>query len=872
MIDYRYFSKIPLLAILFMSGLTAAAKTTVSQQVTQPEADTFQVDIIVANDRPLVNFNMDIVFEPSRLSFVPGSLVDGARAIKPTSLNLAPGSANRLQYRSDDNIAGTETIAVCSEPCTDWLFRFRFSRVNQQYGATALTFSGIDAQVPGLGQDSPIVANAGIVDLGIGAVTVAPPTGVYNSAQPIQITADGASRILFTLDGNAPDPAPGSTDPDFLVDGPFPPLNGNNGDIITIKALAINAAGTTKSAESVVTFDKVAPAIVIHGVSNGQVSASAVTPVVSVNDAHPGTLTITLDGITFQSGTPVSAEGMHQLVANAVDLAGNANTRQLNFQINFAAPLITITGVTDGLITNADVTPIITVENSVATTIRLNDNPFASGTIISLPDQFEQEFTLEVNAQSSEGTPASAEITFVIDKVRPVIERIDALTPSGSYRVGNVIDFRLTFSEPVSLSSGTLMVRFNSTGTASIIAFGSTTIVFGKYTVRANENTALLDVTDLAVVTGTLTDAAGNQADIVSLPGTTIATGKTIRIDTIAPSVTVTSDASDPTNANPIPVTVTISETVTDFTVGDIIATNGAAQNFAGSGATYSFALAPGGQGLVAVDIAEGVAHDSAGNGNSVAAPFSRLFDSVAPTIADISIATTGTLTPGVAIIGQTVSLTFRADGAAGSPSVNIAGLSATVESPSGGSTLYSARRSMTAADPEGIIAFSIAASDGAGNQAQANATTNGSFAVMVHAAWEHRFSFGAGWNLFSLPGGLVQSEPASLQSAGITPAWRWSGNRFVTVPTLNGETGYWIFMRSATSVIIRGRNDDVAGTPVASGWNLVGIDNVLGLDLPLPMVAIAWEWDGTRLRPALRLERFYGYWIHSGQGGTIGN
>ena len=94
------------------------------------------------------------------------------------------------------------------------------------------------------------------------------------------------------------------------------------------------------------------------------------------------------------------------------------------------------------------------------------------------------------------------------------------------------------------------------------------------------------------------------------------------------------------TNISPIPVTVTfvdshtsLNEDVTGFTSGDIVPTDGTVSNFAGSGAVYTFDLTPGGEGLVSADIAAGVAQDLAGNLNLEAATFSRVYDSIPPTV-----------------------------------------------------------------------------------------------------------------------------------------------------------------------------------------------------------------------------------------------
>lgn len=111
--------------------------------------------------------------------------------------------------------------------------------------------------------------------------------------------------------------------------------------------------------------------------------------------------------------------------------------------------------------------------------------------------------------------------------------------------------------------------------------------------------------------------------------------------DNTAPSVSMTSAAPAFTASSPIHVTVTFSEPVTGFVVGDIAVGNATKSAFSGSGANYSFDLTPLGQGAVTADIAAGVANDLAtlsansttvpGNPNTAAAQFTRTYDTVAP-------------------------------------------------------------------------------------------------------------------------------------------------------------------------------------------------------------------------------------------------
>ncbi|MFN8377757.1 MAG: Ig-like domain-containing protein [Anaerolineae bacterium] len=139
------------------------------------------------------------------------------------------------------------------------------------------------------------------------------------------------------------------------------------------------------------------------------------------------------------------------------------------------------------------------------------------------------------------------------------------------------------------------------------------------------------------VAAGVATDAAGNS--------NTAATQFSISYDGTAPTTTLSSTATSPTNTSPIPVTVTFSESVTGFVDTDVTVTNGTVSNFAGSNATYTFDVTPIASGTVTVDVAAGVATDTAGNGNTVATQFSITYDASAPTTTISSTATSPTST-----------------------------------------------------------------------------------------------------------------------------------------------------------------------------------------------------------------------------------
>ncbi len=152
-------------------------------------------------------------------------------------------------------------------------------------------------------------------------------------------------------------------------------------------------------------------------------------------------------------------------------------------------------------------------------------------------------------------------------------------------------------------------------------------------------------------------DIAANVAVDASTNGNTAAAQFKITYDATSPTVVISSTASSPTKTSPIPVTITFSEDVTGFELGDITVGNGTAGNFAGSGKSYTADITPSADGEVTVDIATNVAVDASTNGNTAAAQFKITYDATAPTVAISSTASSPTRTSPVPI-----TITFNED------------------------------------------------------------------------------------------------------------------------------------------------------------------------------------------------------------------
>lgn len=195
--------------------------------------------------------------------------------------------------------------------------------------------------------------------------------------------------------------------------------------------------------------------------------------------------------------------------------------------------------------------------------------------------------------------------------------------------------------------------------------------------------------------------------------------------DATSPTVGISSTETSPTNTSPIPVTITFSESVSGFEIGDIVVTNGTAGNLSTLDNTvYTADITPTGDGEITVNIAANVAWDLAGNYNEVALEFTIESDSIAPTLSAVSIASDND-DPTLAKEGDTITVSLTSNENIETPTVTIAGKSASV---TGGPTVWNAEYTVINSDTNGAVSFTIAFTDLAGNDGSpVSAVTDGS-------------------------------------------------------------------------------------------------------------------------------------------------
>ena len=438
---------------------------------------------------------------------------------------VIPEGVNTLYYYSSDTLGNDEAVVS---------LQLRVDTV-----VPAVTVSGVD---PGGLYNTARIPTFSAADANLDAVSATLDGDAFTSGS--SVATDGAHTLVVgasDLAGNATTTSVtftiDSTPPTITVSGvdagPYkaavtPIFSAADSDLATVTATldgaafasgssvategahtlvvsASDTAGNASTATATFTIDLTPPAITIAGVAPGGLYAAAVTPIFSATDSDLSTVTATLDGEAFASGSSVATEGAHTLVVSASDTAGNASTATATFTIDASAPVITVTGVTDGGLYNTARTPAFSATDSDLSTVTatLDGVPFASGSSVAT----EGAHTLVVSASDTAGNTATDTRTFTIDSTPPTVSA--AATPAspdglaGWYTTAPQV--ALSASEPATISY-------------------STTSQTGPFT----DYTAPLAFTDGAnTLHYRATDTAGNTSAVSSL---------TLDVDTSAPS------------------------------------------------------------------------------------------------------------------------------------------------------------------------------------------------------------------------------------------------------------------------------------------------------------------------------------------------
>lgn len=176
-------------------------------------------------------------------------------------------------------------------------------------------------------------------------------------------------------------------------------------------------------------------------------------------------------------------------------------------------------------------------------------------------------------------------------------------------------------------------------------------------------------------------DLAANECQDGASNQNIAATALSRTYDSVAPTLTLSTSATNPTNAA-FTVTATFSESVSGFLNTDVSVTNGSISNFSGGPSIYTFDVTPTTDGLVTVSVGAGVAQDGVGLSNLGATDLTRNYDSTMPSV------TLTTAAPDPTNGAFSVTAAFSED-VAGFLVTDIVSPKATISNFSGGPSVY---------------------------------------------------------------------------------------------------------------------------------------------------------------------------------------
>ena len=447
------------------------------------------------------------------------------------------------------------------------------------------------------------------------------PSIVINTLGPIvSITSDVATlksgetaTITFTF----------SDDPGLSFE-----WNGTAGDLTVLGGTvsAISGTGLTRTAVFTPTanLSSSTASITVTSASYsdaaGNSGSAGASPNITIDTLAP-TVTITSDMATLKIGETATI---------SFTFSEDPGT---SFAWNGTAGDLTISGGTLGVISGTGLTRTATFTPSANLS---NGSATITVTSASYSD-----------AAGNTGS-AGASPSITIDTLAPTV----AITSDvATLKVGETATITFTFSEDPGTSfawNGTVGDLTVSSGTLGAIS-GTGLTRTGTFTPTANLSSGSASIT---VKSATYADAAGNIGSAGASPS--------ITIDTVAPSVTITSNVSTLKVGETATITFTFSEDpVTSFTwngsAGDLLVTGGTLSAISGTGLTRTATFTPTANlssGSASITVTSASYSDTAGNTGSAGTSPSVTIDTLAPTV---------TVTSNVSALkaGETATITF---------------------------------------------------------------------------------------------------------------------------------------------------------------------------------------------------------------------
>ncbi|MBL8028458.1 MAG: hypothetical protein JNL74_18685, partial [Fibrobacteres bacterium] len=685
---------------------TASSATNVTYDATVPNVTISGAPSIVNSMTP---FQVTLTFTEAVTGLTVGEV-----AVSNGSASNLLGSGASYTVDIAPNGAGNIQISLPANAAQDAALNNNTasSAINVTYDATAPTvvITGAPASVNSMTPfQITLTFNEAVTGLTAGEIAVSNGSASNllgsGASYTADITPDGLGNIQISLPANAAQDAASNNNTasvatNVIYDATAPTV------VISGAPASVNS---TTPFQITLTFNET-----VTGLTSGEIAVSNGSASNLLGSGAVYTADITPNGAgNIQISLPANA---------AQDAASNNNTASSATNVTYDAtiPSITITGapsivnsMTPFQITLTFSEPVtgltvgeIAVSNGSASNLlgsgasyTADITPNGAGNIqISLPANAAQDASLNNNT-------ASSAINVTYDATAPTVVITGAPASVNSTTPFQII---LTFNEAVTgLTAGEIAV---SNGSASnLLGSGA------SYTADITPNG--LGNIQISLPTNAAQDGASNN--------NTASTATNVTYDATVPTVTITG-APASRNGNTFPISITFSEPVTGFTLGEISLVNATASNFNGSGASYTADITPNGAGNITIDIPSSVAQDAALNNNTAAAQVSVTYDVSAP-----SVAISGAPSAKNSTSTFPITITFN-ESVTGFIMSDISLTNATASNFSGSGSTYTADITPTGA---GNITISVAASvaaDAATNNNTASTTSTVIYDVIV--------------------------------------------------------------------------------------------------------------------------------------------
>ncbi|MBZ0234606.1 MAG: Ig-like domain repeat protein [Deltaproteobacteria bacterium] len=469
------------------------------------------------------------------------------------------------------------------------------------------------------------------------------PTG--DSTPTFTFTTGGSPASITCAVGGQSGACTTSFTPSALPDGSY-----------TFTVTATDAAGNTGMASRAFAVDTGAPTVTITGGPTGPTSDATPTFTFTTSGS-PATTTCAVGG---QSGacttsfTPTAlGDGSYTFTVTVADAAGNMGQATRTFTVDTVAPTATITSGPNGPTNDTTPTFGFTTAGSPATiTCSVGAQSGACTTTYTPTALGNGSFTFTVTVTDAAGNTGTATRAFSVDTVAPT-----ATITSGP--TGPTSDNTPTFGFTTAGSPTTIVCSVGAQSGGCSTSFTPTALGDGSYT-----------------FTVTVTDAAGNIGTAT----------RAFSVDTMAPTVSISTGPSGPTNDSTPTFTFTVGGSPTTRTCSV-----GSQSGACTTSYTPATALTDGGYTFTVT------VTDAAGNTGTATRSFS--VDTVAPT-ANITSGPTGPTNDNTPTFGFTT---------AGSPTT----ITCSVGTQSGAcTTTYTPPTALT----DGSYTFTVTVTDAAGN------------------------------------------------------------------------------------------------------------------------------------------------------------